>query len=288
MRPSFKGVCARPSRNAIGTILFAPPFSVWRRSNRAEEQFQLESWGQDPERRGDKPPNPSPRHPDSQCPTRPAERRQRSGQLPRPAPPPAPAIGGSERRGALSVWMGATGAGAQAQRRGAVEAGGAAGPLSGEDCCASSGPRDLRRAGAGGARLPPAVPLSGKAPPARGRAWGRGRGHPSVAWGCHCGSSVAIAALPWLVGPREVSSEASQGAPRRGMTGRGMHVRGWVERFCVPGLGAACFVWVRGWGRRGGDASEETGNWMRSRWLRCGLLSYCEIFKRVKFESFVP
>lgn len=51
-------------------------------------------------------------------------------------------------------------------------------------------------------------------------------------------------------------------------------VRRWVGSFCVSGVGAARFVRVGG-----GDPSEETRSGMGSSWLKCELLSCCEIFK---------
>lgn len=120
----------------------------------------------------------------------------------------------------------------------------------GEESRRSAGSRDPQRAGAGAARLPAAVPLPGEAPAARGLAWGRGHSHPSFAPGGRCRSSVASAALPGLAGPREVSSEASEGASRRELTGRVGCVRhgGVGGGFRVRGPGAVRFV--RG-GRRG-------------------------------------
>lgn len=271
----LKGSAARPSLNTAWAIFISPPCSVWRRNQRAGKQFQLAGWGQTPEQRGPKPPgSPSTRR------AAPLPPRTAEAEAPTTAPPPALAIGGSERRGALSVWMGAPGAGAQAQRRGAVEAGGAEGPLGGEEGRASSGPRDLRRAGAGGARLPPAVPLPGEEPPARGPAWGRGRGHPSVAWGGRCCSCVASAALSGLAGPREVSSEASEGAPRRELTGRGVWCgAGWgasVSRVWGP---PALFGWAAGTRVRKPEAGWAAAGWSASCFLVARFLNESQVWE---------
>lgn len=200
--PSFRRVWARLSpHSSFRTIFIARPFSVWRRKKRTGKQLRLGGRG---------PGGPSP-----------AGSRSAHHAAPRP-PRPAPAIGGSERRGALSVWMRATGAAAQAQRRGAGAGGRRCTPSWRRDPCAaegragSAGSRGPARLGAGarGAPRPPAVSLPGPAP-----AGGRGRGHPPGARGGGCCGSAAPA-LCALAGPRQVSSGGRWRAPRgRGRPG---------------------------------------------------------------------
>lgn len=152
------------------------------------------------------------------------------------------------------------------------------GALGGEESGGRSGSRDPQRAGAGAARLPPAVPLPSEAPAARGLAWRRGHGHPSVAPGGRCCSSVVSAALPGLAGPREVSSEASDGAPRRELSGTGLRVPdGRVGGSGVPGPPAV----FGGGRRRPALRGPERGNQKRDgeQLAEVRVLSCCGVFK---------